>query len=61
MKAVEGEGWRKMGQDTYFENKEMEAQRVYITFYGHVIVGLELGPSLPLYHFIELTPRTPHI
>lgn len=42
---------------TYFENKEMEAQRVYITFCGHVIVGLELGPSLPLYHFIEFTPH----
>lgn len=46
-----------MGQDTYFENKDMEAQRVYITFCGHVIVGLELGPSLPVYHFIELTPH----
>ena len=32
VKTVEGEGWRKMGQDTYFENKEMGGQRVYITF-----------------------------
>lgn len=32
VKAVKGQGWRKVGQDVSFANEEMAAQRVCIIF-----------------------------